>query len=221
MEVRRIARALERLAALATAGVAVVLLAGATPAHAVPTVTNGSFDTVVPTNGTGGGWTAGDNANDAGHRTSPANDVTFTNFFILNSNGAPENDPFLSQVISGFDVGNSYRITGDYENAFNGFGNPAALSFGVEIVEQGVLAQFAQPPASGPGSFSVDFVATLATLTLRLTGERNGDDSSYGVDNIAIADLTPDNGPPGVPEPSVLGVLGLGLVGLTRLRRRV
>ena len=220
MEAPKKVRTLKRLAALVTASFAVVLLAGVSTVHAAPTVTNGSFDVVVPTNGSGGGWTAGDN--NGGHQTSPANDVSFTNFFILNASGQLESDPFLSQVIGGFEVGKTYRISGDYENAFNSFGNPAALSFGVEIVEQGVLAQFAQPPADGPGSFSVDFVAAFATLTLRLTAERNGDDSSYGVDNIAIADLTPpDNGAAGVPEPSVLGVLGLGLVGFTRLRRRV
>lgn len=219
MERFRNIRSIESLAAVAAVVFAVVLLVGGNPVHAAPAVTNGSFDVVVPTNGSGGGWTAGDN--NGGHQTSPANDVSFTNFFILNASGQLETDPFLSQVIGGFEVGKTYRISGDYENAFNSFGNPAALSFGVEIVEQAVLQQFAQPPADGPGSFSVDFVAAFTTLTLRLTAERNGDDSSYGVDNIAIADLTPGNGSASVPEPTVLGVLGLGLVGLTRLRRRV
>jgi hypothetical protein len=219
MERFRIVRKIKSLAVVAAAVFAVVLLAGVSTVHAVPTVTNGSFDVVVPTNGSGGGWTAGNNT--VGYQTGPANDVTFTNFFIINASGEVGSDPFILQVIGGFEVGKTYRITGDYENAFNGVGNSAALSFGVEIVEQGLLTQFAQPPADGPGSFSVDFVAALTTLTLRLTAERNGDDSSYGIDNIAIADLTPGNGPVGVPEPTVLGVLGLGLVGLTRLRRRV
>jgi hypothetical protein len=85
-----------------------------------------------------------------------------------------------------------------------------------------LLAQFAQPPADGPGSFAIDFVASLANLTLRISGERNGDDSSYGVDNVAIADITPSAPPSaGVPEPGTLGLLGFALAVMTRLRRRV
>jgi hypothetical protein len=200
----------------------VSVLFATTTVAAAPTITNGNFDTFVPANGTGGGWTSGNISGSDGHKTTPTSDVTFTNFFILNESGFPETDPFLSQSISGFEIGRTYRITGDYENAHNTFGNPAALSFGVEIVEQGLLAQFAQPPADGPGSFAIDFVASLANLTLRISGERNGDDSSYGVDNVAIADITPSAPPSaGVPEPGTLGLLGFALAVMTRLRRRV
>lgn len=196
---------------------AAALLFATTTVHAIPVLVNGSFDSVVPTNGTGGGWTAGGNDSLGGRRTAPTADVSFTNFFIMNAGGAVATNPFLQQAIAGFDIGNTYRITGDYENAYNGFGNPAALSFGVEIVELGLLSEFKQPPSDGVGGFFIEFVASAATLTLRLTAERNGDDSSYGVDNIAVVDVTPAQG---APEPSALALLGAGILGLIGIRRR-
>lgn len=180
-------------------------------AHAAPVIVNGNFDAVVPLNGTGGGWTSAGNDGAGGHRTSPAANVSFTNFFIINAAGAVATDPSIQQTIGGFEIGNTYRITGDYENAYNTFGSPAAPSFGVEVVELGLLSQFSQPASDGVGSFSIEFVANAATLTLRLTAERNGDDSSYGVDNIAVRS---------VPEPSAAALLGAGMLGLIGMRRR-
>lgn len=207
-------RSLIRTHSFALAAVcAAASLVTATAAIAAPVLVNGNFDVAVPLNGTGGGWTSAGNDGAGGHRTAPAANVTFTNFFIINAAGQPTTDPSLQQAISGFDIGTTYRITGDYENAYNTFGDPAALSLGVEIVELGLLNQFAQPAGDGVGSFFIEFVANATTLTLRLTSERNGDDSSYGVDNIAVTAVA------GVPEPSILGLLGLGMLGLAGTRR--
>jgi hypothetical protein len=141
--------------------------------------------------------------------------VSFNNYFIINAAGQTATDPFLSQSIDGFEIGHAYSISGLYENAYTGFGNPAALSFGVEIVELGLLFELPQPAPDGSiGNFAIDFVAAATSYTLRLTSERNGDDSSYAVDNIAIADLG------AVPEPGTLGLVAAGLLALARLRRR-
>jgi hypothetical protein len=210
----RISHSVGTLAALAVSAV----LAAAHPALAAPTIVNGNFDVFVPANGTGGGWTSGDLGGGGGWFNVPLPDVSFGTYFSLNQFGEVATDPFISQLVTDLEIGHTYRITGDYENAFAAFGDPNALSFGVEIVELGLLTQLTQPVPDGSiGNFSIDFVATATSLTLRLTGERNGDDSSFAVDNIAIADITT---PTDVPEPGTLGVLALGLLGLARLRRR-
>jgi len=198
----------------------IAIVAGVTgavaAAAAAPTIVNGTFDAVVPLNGTGGGWTSGGNDGAGGWRAAPGNNVSFTNYFIINAGGAAATDPFLSQLIDGFEIGHTYRITGDYENAYTAFGNPAALSFGVEIVELGLLTELAQPAPDGSiGTFAIEFIAAAASYTLRLTSERNGDDSSYGVDNIAIADVSQIP----TPEPGTLALVAAGLIGLSRLRR--
>lgn len=194
---------------------AALLASAVTIAQAGPVIVNGSFDAVVPTNGTGGGWTADGNDGNGGHRASPGNGVGFSNYFIINAAGQVATNPSLVQVVSGFEIGHRYRIAGDYENAYNAFGNPAALSFGAEIVELGLLSEFSQPAGDAAGSFAIEFVANATTLTLRLTSERNGDDSSFAVDNIAISDITQR-----VPEPPALALLALALVGLSAARRR-
>lgn len=198
------------------AGLCAALLASAfTVAQASPVIVNGSFDVAVPTNGTGGGWTADGNDGAGGHRAAPGNGVSFSNYFIINAAGQSATDPSLVQVVAGFEIGHRYRIVGDYENAYNTFGNPAALSFGAEIVELGLLSEFSQPAGDAVGSFAIEFVANATSLTLRLTTERNGDDSSYAVDNIAISDITQR-----VPEPPVPALLVLALAGLAAARRR-
>lgn len=197
-------------AALAIATAAFVLAPAIASAAAV---VNGNFDVAVPLNGTGGGWTSAGNDGNGGHRTAPAVGVSFTNYFIINAAGEVGANPSLQQTITGLEIGHTYRVSGDYENAFNQFGNPAALSFGAEIVELGLLTELAQPAGDGVGAFSIEFVANATSLTLRLTSERNGDDSSFAVDNIVLADLT-------VPEPSALALFGTALLALAAGRRR-
>lgn len=197
------------LVAFTAAAAAAMVLVSAPAAAAA--IVNGNFDIAVPLNGTGGGWTTAGNDGNGGYRTAPAVGVSFSNYFIINAAGQAGTNPSLQQTLTGLEIGQNYRITGDYENAFNQFGNPAALSFGIEIVELALLTELAQPAGDGVGTFAIEFVANAPTLTLRLTSERNGDDSSYAVDNIALA---------AIPEPSALALLGGALLALVGSRRR-
>lgn len=155
------------------------------PTHALPSLINGDFSAVVPTNGTGGGWTTSNLDGSGGWLPTGG---SFDAHFILNQAGQALTDPTLEQLIGGFVIGQQYTIVGQFESVFSGFGNPDAFSFGVEIVElAGSLVEYQRP--DGVGTFSMSFVAAAEAHTLRLTGERNGDDSSYRVDNVQIIPL--------------------------------
>jgi hypothetical protein len=195
--------------AIIAAGLAVA------PAHAA-VIQNGSFDAVVPSNGTGGSWTSANIDFNGGWRAAPQNNVDdFANYFIINDAGQAGSDPTLEQLVGGLTIGSTYRITGDYERAFAGFGNGSLPSFGVEIADLGMLEAFGTPAGAGSAPFSIEFTATATEHLLRLTAERGGDDSSYAVDNIAIAEVVAS-----VPAPAAIGLFGLGLLALAARRRR-
>jgi probable HAF family extracellular repeat protein len=169
-------------------GLLVGVLAGAPTADA--SFVNGDFAIFVPINGTGGGWTSS-LVDTAGGWRSTTSENSFEGFFILNSNGSGT-DPTLTQAISGLGVGGRYTVRGEFESFRPGNGDPDAFSFGVEIV--GLALREYKRPASLLGSFELSFQATATTHTLRLTAERNGDDSSYAVDNVVIINLLPPLG---------------------------
>ena len=149
-------------------------------------VTNGTFDISVPRNGTGGGWTSDVIDGSGGWVSSGGNPGAN---FILNSNGGAS-DPIIVQTVNGLVPGSCYGVSGDFTNIYPGFGSLAALSFGVAV--DGVfLFEGQKGTADVWQHFSFSFTPTSGSVALLLAGERNGDDSSYRIDNISLDLLNP------------------------------
>ncbi len=180
--------------------------------YADPVFVNGNFDTFVPSNGTGGGWTTANIDSNGGYRTTTGNPG---GNFVINNAGQAASDPTLSQLVTGFTIGSSYRVTGDYAVFAGSFGNPALQSFAVDIVGTvNPTTTFGRPGGEAVyGPFSVIFVANATDILFRFRTEINGDDTSFRVDNIAVQP---------VPEPATLLLLGTGLAGVAgAVRRRI
>ena len=204
-------RARQLLAAFAvTAG---FLVASAAQAAVI----NGNFDTVVPSNGTGGGWTSSTIDGSGGWKSTGGNPPTGP-FFVLNDSGQAT-DPTIQQLLTGLTGGATYQVTGDFREVLNSQSTTVTQAFGVAI--DGVF----EFEAAGIGSvswrsFSFDFTAAANSATLSLAGERNGTDVDFGVDNIAIALASPPPVNGVVPEPGTAALLGLAVVALIRGRLR-
>lgn len=148
-------------------------------------------------------------------------------------NNSPVATPgFISQVISGFTVGDSYVIT-LLANGRLGTG-AAGLVISVDlpnIVLLGTGSFALSPPAvvySSPIASadattvsstpfqtvtSSAFTATQSSLKVTLTNS-GVQDSTVLLSGFALTDVTP------VPEPVSLALLGAGLIGLAMIRRR-
>lgn len=173
------------------------------PVFAQNFVVNGTFDTTVPSNGTGGSWTSS-TIGSGGWVASGGNPGAR---FIINENGFSP-DPRIQQTITGLSIGQTYTITGDYQ-IHVALGNPAN-SFGV-LLDTTVLLQLGNPGATWT-PFSVNFVATGSSHLLAFEAERNGSDHSYMIDNISVVAA--------VPEPATWGMILVGITAMTAMRWR-
>jgi hypothetical protein len=104
-------------------------------------------------------------------------------------------------------------LTFDHFGADHG-GSPAN-PYVVNIVIAGVFSEIISRiyPIPGPGATgSTPFTATASSHTLTFIDATPGDNQPSAIfDNIQIST---------VPEPSTLGLIGLGLLGLDAMRRR-
>lgn len=169
-------------------------------------VINGDFELTVPNSGFGNSWTAANNDGAGGWRSTGGNP---NGTYILNSNGDPNSNPTVSQLISGLTIGGTYVVSGDY--ATGNIGNGTDTDFGVSI--DGNLWEYDVPASTTVGwsHFSESFIASSSTVTLELSGERHTDHDPR-VDNISLELRA-------VPEPATLAVLGMGALALRRRRR--
>jgi hypothetical protein len=171
-------------------------------------VFNGDFELSVPARGTGNGWTS----SGAGVFWSATGGNPAGNF-VLNESGQLASDPIVEQTVAGFAIGRTYRIEGERRSYAPNFGNPAALAFAVLLDDEPILELDRGVTATVWEAFAVEFVASEPIHTVGFVAERNGDDSSYRIDNVAVRP---------VPEPGApaLGATGLAaVVALGRTRR--
>ena len=105
----------------------------------------------------------------------------------LNEYGTCEVDPGLEQEVSGFVPGLTYEITGEYRPYVNWIGNQFKESF-VVTVDSVAVGSFPRGPNGDDWSpFTAEFTATEFIHTIGFWAEYNCDDSSYELDNVAIA----------------------------------
>lgn len=182
--------------------VAGCVLAGIAATGSAEFIVNGDFSLAVPSNGTGNGWTSFNIDSAGGWRATGGNPG---GTFFLNDAGSTTTNPSIQQTITGLTIGQAYVISGDETVANSSTGTNS--DFGVEI--DGHLWEYTVPVGSWL-HFSETFVASSTTVTLLLTGERNGD-SDPRIDNISLD---------AVPEPLSLLALGAGLSAMLRKRRK-
>lgn len=189
---------------LSLAATAVLALAGTASAQ---TIVNGGFESAIPLNGTGGGWTSSGVDGAGGWRSNEGNPG---GTFILNSSGGSD-DPTLEQIILGLTAGEQYVITGSYASAIVGTSPPLGSSFAVDIDGQTIYTGFSGAIGAWRSFESAAFTATGTTATLRLRAEINGTDNDFKVDNFAIRV---------VPTPGAMALLGAGALVVARRRRK-
>ena len=118
-------------------------------------------------------------------------------YFILNQSGELLTDPVVRQTVSGLVVGQVYEISGDYRSFAAGFGNPLKPdAFAVTVEPQPtdhdsiVVLGLPRPTplATEWTRFSVTFQASASIVTVSFFAERDGDDSSFEVDNLCLTE---------------------------------
>ena len=166
-------------------------------------LTNGNFSDQVPTNGFANGWTSVNIDGNGGWRYWAGNPIIVFNGrwyewnpgFILNDAGQGGTDPTIRQTLTNLAVGVTYEVTGDFASIWSNYGNRDAFSFAVQVDGITIFSARRSRDANGNlvndvwRSFRSTFTATKDTAVLSISGERNGDDSSYMIDNLSVREI--------------------------------
>lgn len=145
-------------------------------------VKNGTFDTPVPNNMSGGDWTSSGINISGGYSMSGGNPG---GYFWLNSDGFTSPGPSLTQALS-LSPGQLYVLSGDYRSGTHD-ADPATATNSFHVDLNGNPVFFSGPTAFAPWlHFNLCFPAPSAVTTLTLTGEANNSDNDFYVDNISV-----------------------------------
>ncbi|MEM1314120.1 MAG: hypothetical protein AAGI51_06185, partial [Pseudomonadota bacterium] len=115
--------------------------------------------------------------------------------WLMRLNGGRTAKPAVSQLVGGFDLGRSYKLSVDVGNYAARFGSDTALNFGIEVDgANGTIASayFSKQDLgiAGPNrpmsTAMLVFDAAETDLTIRFLGQIV-DDSSFVIDNVRIS----------------------------------
>jgi hypothetical protein len=129
---------------------------------------------------------------------------------VLNDGPGPV--PTANQFVSGLVLGTTYEISFDAKTFYNCCNNVTILGAGVAI--DGNQFEFLVTNGQSWTDYSFSFVYGGGDANLSLSSQRNGTDSDAEFDNVSLTAAT------AIPEPSIIAVFALGLVGISFARRR-
>jgi hypothetical protein len=181
----------------------------AAPAFAGPQlILNGTF-----ANGSNADWTATQNSN--GHsdtvevNPSSVYGLPEYNGNVYNMEVNANAIDTVQQVVTGLVVGQYYELSWGYGNRGSGGPQAVDVSFGGKLLVRDSYNGVTNPDTWTANAFLIEATATTETLVFASLNE--GGAPSYGNE---IADVSL------IPEPGSMALLGLGLAGLTTLRRK-
>lgn len=129
--------------------------------------------------------------------------------------------PFIEQTVAGFVVGGVYKI----DFAMSSLLTSSVIEVQVDIGTTNITQNF-RDDSGGTNcgiwcnwkNKSFQFTATDTMATLRFAGRSiSNSKDDPGLDNVSLTEISV---PSSIPEPTTLAILGLGLVGLSVMRRR-
>jgi hypothetical protein len=142
-------------------------------------LTNGTFDL------NSNGWSSARNSTPGGFNATGGNPG---GMFVISGSGNANNDPTISQNVTGLTVGATYVLRGSYLN-FTPSSTVGTPAFAVDWAGTEV-ATFPNPGTSWT-PFTVRFTAAAATQGLALRAEINGTSINIAVDNLSLRQLAP------------------------------